>query len=187
MATASQYYSLSLDGYRLIPAPLVLTTLIDGQPVKVANPKPELLEQNGYHLLAADPAPTPPEGKEAVFAGYALDETDGKWHRQYTYRDVPLPTLEEYDAAMEAHLREEREERGYTTREPDTYLTSEVPRWAQDARDWVAHRDAVMEYALALINGVQSGTVAQPTMAEFKAGLPVISWTYAEEGGEASE
>jgi hypothetical protein len=81
---------------------------------------------------------------------------------------------------MEAHLYAERAARGYTTREPDAYINSSVPRWAQDARDWVAHRDAVMGYALTLMNQVEDGERDAPTMAEFRAGLPTISWTYTE-------
>ena len=77
-------------------------------------------------------------------------------------------------------LYEERAARGYTTREPDAYLNSSVPRWAQDARDWVAHRDAVMAYALTLMNQVEDGERDAPTMAEFRAGLPAIQWTYTE-------
>lgn len=86
------------------------------------------------------------------------------------------PGVEAYDAAMEAHLYEERAARGYTTREPDAYLSSENPRWAQDARDWVVYRDAVMEYALAVLNAVAAGGEA-PTLDEFKAALPRIAWT----------
>lgn len=101
--------------------------------------------------------------------------------RVYNLVADPLPMLADFDEAMEEHLRREREERGYTTREPDSYLTSAVPRWSQDAMDWVAHRDAVMGYALALINAVQAGEREPPTMAEFVAGLPQIEWTYSEE------
>ena len=96
----------------------------------------------------------------------------------YPYEDAPPPTLDDFDMAMEQYLREEREARGYTTREPDSYLTSQVPRWAQDAKDWVAHRDDVMEYALELINEVGSGQREPPTMEEFLANMPKIQWTY---------
>lgn len=98
-------------------------------------------------------------------------------------RDSATP-LSAYDEAMEAHLRKEREERGYTTREPDAYLSSSVPRWAQDARDWVAHRDAVMAYALEIINEVESGQRKLPTVEEFVAGLPNIVWTYSDASEE---
>lgn len=124
------------------------------------------------------PQPEPQEGKEVVYAGYERGE-DNLWHKQWALVDAPPPTLADFDAAMEEHLRTEREARGYTTREPDAYINSSVPRWAQDARDWVAHRDAVMAYALALINAVESGQ-RQPPMAEFEAGLPTITWTYTE-------
>ena len=47
-------------------------------------------------------------------------------------------------------------------------------------RDWVAHRDAVMTYALEIMNEVKAGTRPAPTMDEFKAGLPQIVWSYTE-------
>ena len=130
------------------------------------------------------PLPEPQEGKIVAYGGYALSESDHLWHKQWIVVDAPPPTLADFDAAMEEHLRTEREARGYTTREPDAYINSSVPRWAQDARDWVAHRDGVMAYALALINAVESSQRQPPTMAEFKAGLPMITWTFAAaEGG----
>lgn len=97
--------------------------------------------------------------------------------RFYVAAKDPLPTVADFDFAMEEHLRTEREARGYTTREPDAYLESSNARWRQDAHDWVSHRDAVMSYALDLINAVESGERQPPTMAEFKAGLPAIVWT----------
>lgn len=144
-------------------------------------PSPEqaaALAPPAYPKAHDAPRPTPPEGKIARAAGWEV--VDGEWTRRWEYVDRPLPSLSQYDEAMERHLRREREERGYTTREPDTYLASQVPRWAQDARDWVAHRDAVMEYALELINAVQAGERQPPTMEEFLAGLPRVEWTYVE-------
>ena len=123
-------------------------------------------------------SPNPPEGKIVGDVIYRYDAEENAVVADYTYIDIPPPTLEDYDAAMEQFLREEREARGYTTREPDSYLTSEVPRWAQDARDWVSHRDAVMEYALELINAVERGERPPPTMEEFLANMPQIQWTY---------
>ena len=100
------------------------------------------------------------------------------------YEVVALPppqiTVADYDAAMESHLRSEREARGYTLREPSDYAGSSVPRWAQDAADWIAHRDAVMLYALDVINTYET-TGQAPTLEEFRAALPVITWTYTEE------
>lgn len=136
-------------------------------------------EHVAYPKKKYDTAPEAPSGTRAVPSGWEMH--DGEWRRTWRFEIIPGPTIEDYDAAMENHLRSEREDRGYTTREPDSYLTSHVPRWAQDARDWVSHRDDVMEYALGMINEVKSGQRDPPTMEEFVDGLPSIVWTYAEE------
>jgi hypothetical protein len=92
----------------------------------------------------------------------------------------PVETVEDYDRIMENYLTSVRSERGYTTREPDDYINSEIPRWQQDARDWVKFRDAVMLYGLEVQNHWIS-TGEHPTVDEFKAGLPVMKWTFAAE------
>lgn len=121
----------------------------------------------------------PPEDKQWQRApGWTL--RDGAWCANFEAVDIPAPTLADFDNAMEDHLRAEREARGYTTREPDAYLKSSVPRWKTDADNWVAHRDEVMTYALDLINAVQSGQREPPTMEEFLAGLPRITWSFAD-------
>jgi hypothetical protein len=157
----------------------------------ITNPKAEhfaawneIRAQSGLtpYLPVVDERPSTDATHYAVATGWTRD--GDTWRRVYEVREVPPPTLADFDAAMEEHLRTERAARGYTTREPDAYINSSVPRWAQDARDWVAHRDGVMAYALALINAVESGQRQPPTMAEFEAGLPTITWTFVEsEGG----
>lgn len=113
---------------------------------------------------------TPPPDAEKWY------KFDGETWTEY----VPPVTVRDYDNAMEAHLRAERTERGYTTREPDSYLNSSEPRWAQDAADWVAHRDAVMRYALKVQNDYAQG-LPVPSLPDFIAALPKIVWTYTGE------
>lgn len=60
--------------------------------------------------------------------------------------------MADYDAAMEAHIADARIARGYTTREPDVYKDSSVPRWRQDAQDFIAFRDACLLYGQSVIN-----------------------------------
>lgn len=117
------------------------------------------------------------EGFHAVADGYALE--DGKWVKLWKVEPI-VYTEADYDNAMEDYLRSVRSERGYTTREPDDYFGSSNPRWSQDAKDWVAFRDAVMTYALDVIN-TYTATGNAPTLAEFKAGFPKMVWTYQEE------
>jgi hypothetical protein len=121
--------------------------------------------------------PTVDADHRAVPDGYDLK--DGKWVKLWKVEPI-VYTEADYDNAMEDYLRSVRSERGYTTREPDDYFGSSVPRWSQDAKDWVAFRDAVMTYALDVIN-TYTKTGNAPTLAEFKAGFPRIVWTYQEE------
>ena len=121
--------------------------------------------------------PAVDEGYHAVADGYDLK--DGKWVKLWKVEPI-VYTVDDYDQAMEDYLREVRVARGYTTREPNDYFGSSNPRWAQDAKDWVAFRDAVMTYALDVIN-THAKTGSAPTLEEFKAGFPKMVWTYAEE------
>ena len=143
------------------------------------NPSAEIYARYGYLPYDEGPFGSPDPGFHwEPEGGYGV--SDGRAYRKWKQVANPPPALEDFDQAMEDHLVSERSERGYTTREPDSYLTSSDPRWKQDAEDWVAHRDAVMGYALELINAVKSGQREPPTMEEFVAGLPQITWTYEE-------
>lgn len=142
------------------------------------NPNAEIYARFGFLPYDEGPSGSPDVGFHWVPDGYGV--SDGRAYKKWKQVANPPPAIEDFDKAMEDHLVRERSERGYTTREPDSYLTSSVPRWKQDAEDWVAHRDAVMEYALELINAVQSGEREPPTMAEFIAGLPAIEWSYTD-------
>lgn len=115
----------------------------------------------------------------AVHDGYDL--SDGKWVRKWRVEPI-THTVNDYDSAMEDYLRQVRSERGYTTREPDDYFGSSNPRWSQDAKDWVAFRDAVMTYGLKVQNEY-TATGKAPTLMEFTAALPKITWNYVEGDG----
>lgn len=170
----TRYYTLQSNTLR----PLDLPIMVDGR--AILHPTARQAARFGAYPLADNPPPDDaPEGKHYEHDGY--ETTDGHIARTYALVDDQPPDLEDYDAAMEEHLRAEREARGYTTREPDAYLTSHVDRWAADARDWVTHRDFVMSYALNVLNAVQGGTMEPPTLEEFRNGLPRIEWSYSEE------
>lgn len=178
----TKYYTYDETTKTLSEASRVIPVVRRGKTYRVANAiAREYAALTPPAFPLADPMPSPPTpeaGFRVVFDGYALDVPTQSWVKAYRQEAIPMPTLNQYDDAMEEHLKREREDRGYTTREPDAYINSEVPRWKQDAEDWVRHRDQVMEYALTLINGVQAGKVSQPTLDEFVSGLPCIEWTY---------
>jgi hypothetical protein len=145
----------------------------------VSNPSAEDYASIGAYPRD-DASFTPPQadkGYTAVLNGYEL--ADGKWVKLWRIEPITY-TVDDYDQAMEDYLREVRVARGYTTREPDDYFGSSNPRWSQDAKDWVAFRDAVMTYALDVIN-TYTKTGKAPSLAEFKAGFPKMVWSYQEE------
>ena len=169
------YYTYNEDTKQLTPVKRVLVR--DGKTMILGNPADFAKYLNAYPRSEESFAPPAvDEEHRAVPDGYALQ--DGKWVRKWRVEPI-VYTVEDYDAAMEDYLREVRYERGYTTREPDDYLGSSNPRWAQDAKDWVAFRDAVMTYALDIIN-TYTKTGNAPTLAAFKAGFPKMVWSYAE-------
>ena len=77
----------TLTNNRPTPAPTFVT--IDGVPY--SQPTQATLRRAGIaaYPLAADPAPTPPEGKVAVPTGYEV--RDGEWHRTWRFDDAPPP------------------------------------------------------------------------------------------------
>ena len=83
----------TLENNRLTPAPTFVT--VDGVPY--SQPTKDTLRRAKIEAypLAADPAPTPPEGKVAVATGYEV--RDGAWHRTYCYEDAPQPPPKVYD------------------------------------------------------------------------------------------
>lgn len=148
----------------------------------VYNPKEVHYRIAGYlPVIESAPSDPPPEGSHWKHTGkYDLSPDGQSVVARYVAEEDPKPTVADYDAAMEAHLVAERCARGYTTREPDMYTDSEVPRWNADARDWKKHRDAVMLYALDIMNRVSAGE-PPPTLEEFTSGLPNIVWSYSED------
>lgn len=82
----TQYYTYNHTTRTLSLAPKAVRT---AQGI-VCNPTAEQYASIGAYPLAADPAPTPPEGKVAIANGYEL--RNGEWHRTYRYEDAPPPT-----------------------------------------------------------------------------------------------
>jgi hypothetical protein len=168
------YYTYNEEAKQLTPAKRVLKR--DGKMLILGHPADFAKYLNAYPR-GADTPPAVDAGYRAVPNGYDLK--DGKWNRKWKVEPI-VYTADNYDRAMEDYIREVRIARGYTTREPDDYFGSSNPRWSQDAKDWVAFRDAVMTYALDVIN-TYTKTGNAPTLAEFKANFPKMVWTYQEE------
>lgn len=57
-----------------------------------------------------------------------------------------------------------------------TYATSSNPQWAAEAAAFISWRDAVFVYSIDIQTKVLADQIPIPTLEEFTAGLPVITW-----------
>lgn len=88
-----------------------------------------------------------------------------------------LPSLEEYEAAIQAHVDQTAVSRQF--RDGVTlasYTASTHTQWAAEAQVFVAWRDQVWAYAYQEMARVQAGERAQPSVEEILSELPAIDW-----------
>jgi hypothetical protein len=94
-----------------------------------------------------------------------------------TIRPAPLPTLDDYKAAIERLLDTWAQDRRYDNAVSlATYVGSTNPAWAAEAAAFVAWRDSVWTYAYAELEKVTAGQRPQPLVAAFIADLPGLAW-----------
>ncbi|CAN7625337.1 hypothetical protein [Aminobacter sp. LjRoot7] len=94
-----------------------------------------------------------------------------------TIHPAPLPTLADYKAAIERLLDARAQDRRYDSAVSiTTYVGSTNAAWAAEAAAFVAWRDSVWTYAYAELEKVTAGLRPQPTVADFLAELPAMSW-----------
>lgn len=125
----------------------------------------------GFFRIVEEP-PRPGRGFFTQSRKYVQDGNLIVPRYEYARREVGV---QDYNRAVEDHLRKERLARGYDTREPSLYINSSVQRWRQDAEDWIEHVDAVMSYALGVLNAWQNGDTP-PSLKEFVDAMPKITW-----------
>jgi len=78
------------------------------------------------------------------------------------------PTLEDYRAAIRAHVDATAQARNYDNAVScASYVNSTNPQWAAEAQAFVAWRDAVWAYVFAELAEVENGQRPQPAIEEF--------------------
>lgn len=98
---------------------------------------------------------------------------------QWQAGEPPQANIDDYKAAVQAHLDTAARSRLYTDGNSlATYTASTNPRWAAEAQAFVAWRDAVWSQVYGMW---ASPPDPVPTPAEVVAGLPVIEWPGAQE------
>lgn len=117
-----------------------------------------------------------PDGGLAVFGdtNKVLPEHDPTF--RLVERSVP-PALNDYKRALEAHVDAVAAERQYSGAVSiATYVSSTNEQWAAEAAAFIAWRDGIWVYAFTELAKVEGGARPVPTIEEFLAELPEISW-----------
>jgi len=94
-----------------------------------------------------------------------------------TVRPAPLPSLDDYKAAIERLLDARAQERRYDSAVSiATYVGSTNAAWSAEAAAFVAWRDSVWTHAYRELEEVTTGLRPQPSVSDFLATLPPIAW-----------
>ncbi|PYE89567.1 hypothetical protein [Phyllobacterium leguminum] len=114
-------------------------------------------------------------GHRQMLAGW---EASGNLIEPYS---MPVATIiSAYRTAVQSLIDARAAERQYDSGATlASYVSSTVPEWQDEARAFVAWRDAVWAYALTELDKVQAGERQQPTVEAFLAELPAFEWPEA--------
>lgn len=89
----------------------------------------------------------------------------------------PIPTVGEYQRAIQAHVDAAAVSKRYNDGNALAgYAASTIPQWAAEAQTFIAWRDAVWLYAYTELDKVMGGEREQPAVEVFIAEVPVIEW-----------
>lgn len=104
-----------------------------------------------------------------------------KVHFPGSYREIisspATPTVQEYTDAVQKHLDDEAKTRNYDSiLSACSYATSTNPRFSAEGQACVAWRDAVWAECYTILELVQTGRRAPPTIPELLAALPAMTW-----------
>lgn len=119
----------------------------------------------------------------------SLTETDGELRANWTgYEWVdlpyqapapvipPLPTLEDYDSALTAHLDAEAQTHRYEDRISCSVRAGYVGPFQAEGIAFAQWMDACNATGYSMLAEFQQGLIPQPTIAEMLAALPVMVW-----------
>jgi hypothetical protein len=91
--------------------------------------------------------------------------------------EAAKPTVPDYVTAVQSMLDLKAAERRYDNiLSACTYATSTQPKFQAEGQACVAWRDAVWSKCYELMEQVDSGALAQPTVDELLAMLPAMEW-----------
>lgn len=138
--------------------------------------------QGGMPIPEGDWRPVVVEGLDFDRTAYRETGRDTVIAPDRVVRRIIIEPIErteaDYAAAIREHIEATAQSRGYLNSVMlASYAASTVPAWAEEARTFVAWRDAVWLNAFEYFNSVKAGITPKPTIAEFIDRLPLAGWT----------
>ena len=88
----------------------------------------------------------------------------------------PLPTLEDYDAALTAHLNAEAQTHRYEDRISCSVRAGYVGPFQAEGIAFAQWMDACNAMGYSMLAEFQQGLIPQPTISEMLAALPAMVW-----------
>lgn len=138
----------------------------------------ELMQEGIYPILDV-----PPEYDEQTH--HLLRNQTEEWRVteygvEVTYTIAPKAAADvkqRFSDAIQNMLDTAAQSRGYDSAiSISTYFNSGHPRWSAEAQSFVRWRDEVLDYSYVELDKVMSGERDMPTIADFLAELPAITW-----------
>lgn len=128
-------------------------------------------------------SPSVSTGQIAVRSG-AVQDASGNWLVTWIVRDLTAeeiaassPTVPDYTVAIQSMLdAKATERRYYNILSACTYATSTNEAFKAEALACLSWRDAVWATAYGVLDQVEAGTLAQPTIPQLLAMLPTMAW-----------
>ena len=132
------------------------------------------LNQDGSVIRTADGAVIPVDMNNRDYAAYQAWVADGGVVDPYV---APAPAEADYIAAAQQMLDSTAQQRNYDgILSACSYGNSTNAQFKAEASACIAWRDAVWTACYTALAAVQGGTMAQPSITDFIASLPKLTW-----------
>lgn len=129
---------------------------------------------DNYTLVESTIPPEPDQGHVAI-EGAPLS-IEGIWRQTWQQQALPVDeVIAMYERAVDAHLDAAAQARGYASIVTAvTYAGDSHPRFGAEGAAFRAWRSSVYDACYAVLNAVQEGQRAQPTIQELINELPAL-------------
>ena len=111
------------------------------------------------------------EYKEIQEKGYKLEEF---YDETQTDEYLKKTVIDRVQSILDSKAQERGYDNSFTLA---SYATSTVPKFKQEAQDFITWRDAVWTKCYSMLDDYLAGNIARPTVDGVLQQLPILEWT----------